>query len=173
MRKFTEFIGVKKISRDEEFMDLALKVAEISKSKGDSPIGAVLALPNKHLAEGDSSFSENDPLGRATINVLRKAAQTMPYQSLKEAVLYLTKEPCAMCALAASRYGIREIVFGVYDNKDGFVSSPKAINLELYDIVYRGGVLAESCYNILSKSLKEHTTEKPNETHASSDSPGN
>jgi len=173
MKKFEDFISVKKFSRDEEFMKLALEAAEVSKSKGDNPIGALLALPNKYLVEGDSSHSDNDPLSRAIINVLRKASQTMPYQNLKEAVLYCTKEPCAMCAIAASRFGIREIVFGVYDKKDGFVSSPKSIKCELYNIVHRAGILSEQCYNILSKSLKENCSENPNETNASTDSSSN
>jgi tRNA(adenine34) deaminase len=152
---FTGYLGKKKRSKDEHFMNIALTMAEEAKSRGDSARGAVLVFPSSHIAEGHTVFTEHDPLAHAEINVLRKACQTL-HKSFKDAILYCTVEPCAMCAIAATEHGVREIIFGAYDDSNGFLSSPRGIVAEKFDLTFIGGVLSEACYNITTPSLREH-----------------
>lgn len=142
---------------DDKHMEWALKAAERAKSKGDLAIGAVLVWPDSNtLSEHDTTYSDNDVTAFAEINLLRKASQTM-LRRIDEAVLYTTLEPNAACALTACSNGVKEIVFGAYNDKDGFVSSDKALDLEKWNIAYRGGILAEDCFKLLPQHVKEHT----------------
>lgn len=146
---------------DEKYMREALKAAERAKSKGDIAVGASLVWHDASLVEHDTKYSEKDITNFAEMNLLRKASRTM-IRRMDEAVLYSTLEPNAMCALAAYSNGIREFVFGAYDYENGFVSSDKSLDLDKWDISYRGGVLAEKCYEMLPAKLKEQAcVEKP------------
>jgi tRNA(adenine34) deaminase len=136
-------------------MSVALAMAEEAKSRGDTARGAVLAFPNSHIAEGQTVFTEHDPMAHAEVNVLRKACQ-MLHRSFRDAVLYCTVEPCSMCAIAAAEHGVREIVFGAFDDANGFLSSPRGIVPENFSITSLGGVLGERCYGVVGMSLREH-----------------
>ena len=148
---FKNYIENKKHNLDEEYMKIALSQAEESKSRGDIARGACLSLHGSHVAEGNTVLSDHNPLNHEVMNVLKKAES----KNLKECILYCTVEPCSMCVSAAHQFGIREIVFGAFDKKDGFLSSPKKIDAESFDVVYIGGVLAESCYAINSPTMRE------------------
>lgn len=161
---FTGYLTKKKRSYDEQFMRIALEAAELAKSRGDAAQGAVLAFPKTHIAEGSTVLSEHDPLGHAEINVLRKAG----VKCLKDAVLYSSIEPCAMCIVAAYRYGIREVIFGAFDDMDGFVSSGRSIVTENFGLTYLGGVLSESCFTVASPSLRQHLRYIPKEINETS-----
>lgn len=156
VKKFQEFFSSKNKPDDEYYMRLALQSAERAKSKGDMAIGSVLAWNNKNLVEHNTIYSERDIVGFSEINVLRKASQSS-IKRLDESVLYTTLEPNSLCALAAYWNGIREIVFGAYDDLDGFVSSDKSLDLDKWNISYKGGVLAKECYDYLSQNVKNHT----------------
>jgi tRNA(adenine34) deaminase len=150
---FKDYVTSKKSNGDFRHMKLAIEAADSAKSQGEQARGAVLVFPNKVIAEGQSILMESDPTCHAEINVIRKAAMTHR-RSLKEGTLYVTSEPCAMCAAAAINAGIQEIIFGAYDHVQGFVTAKK-LNLEDVDLKYMGGVLAEECYTIASPSLRE------------------
>jgi len=138
---------------DEKHMRVALQAAERAKSKGDVAVAAALIWHNATLVEHDTKYSEQDVTNYAEMNLLRKASMIM-VRKMDEAVLYSTLEPTAMCALAAHTNGVKEIVFGAYDYENGFVSSEKSLDLEKWDIVYKGGILAKECFDILSGDLK-------------------
>jgi tRNA(adenine34) deaminase len=152
---FNNYITTKKRLPDESYMQLALEAAEIAKSRGDIAIGAILVFPNISVSDGHTTFSEHNPIGHAELNVLRKGCQ-MTTKSFREAILYSTVEPCSMCAIAAYEHGIREIIFGAFDVANGFISSPKSIVPENFNIAYLGGVLAEACYSITTPTIREH-----------------
>jgi len=101
------------------------------------------------------------PLETATVNVLRKAYDVMPHK-VKGAVLYCTVEPDEWSLLSAYQAGVREVVFGVYDLRDGFSSrkSKKLLNMDGCNISYKGGVLAEQCRELLSEDMKDYCSVK-------------
>lgn len=148
---------VSQYRRDEECMRLALQAAERATLRGDEPIGAVLSMPKQVLIDSNTVWSENDLTNHAEINVIKKASQ-VGFHRLRNAVLYCTVEPCAMCAAVAKEYGIKEIVFGAYNEVNGF-STSKIFNMEQLPISFRGGILAKECRDILPAKLQEHTRE--------------
>lgn len=153
--QFASYLSIKKRSLDEKYMRLALEAAEISKSRGDAARGAVIAFPKTYVVEGNTVLHEHNPIAHAEMNVLNKACN-MTTKSFKDAILYCTIEPCAMCAIAAYEHGISEIVFGAFDDANGFISSPRSIVSENFNLHFLGGVLSEECYNMATPTLREH-----------------
>ena len=111
-------------TRDDRWMTRALAMAEVAASKGEVPVGAVLTKDHEIVAEGHNlTVTANDPTAHAEVVVIREAAQTLGDWRLTECTLYVTLEPCAMCAgaLVLSRLG--RLVFGASDPKAGMVGS--------------------------------------------------
>lgn len=113
-------MGVKR----PDFMELALTEAEAAASRGEVPIGAVLALGDKIVASAGNRTRElNDPTAHAEMLVIRAAAAKLSAERLDGADLYVTLEPCTMCAAAISFARIRRLYFGAADDKGGAVTS--------------------------------------------------
>jgi len=142
---------------DEDHMMTAILMAEDGKLKGDIPIGACLVMPRHEISECNTVWTEGDEFNHAEINVIKKARE-LGFRNLKNSILYTTVEPCPMCAMAALNHGIKEIVFGAYDEQNGFSTSNK-LNLDKLPLVYRGGVLAKECRDLLPTRLQENTRE--------------
>lgn len=107
-----------------EFMALALEEARKAARAGEVPIGAVLALDGKVVAQaGNRTRALNDPTAHAEMLVVREAASRLSAERLTGADLYVTLEPCAMCAAAISFARIRRLYFGASDEKGGAVVS--------------------------------------------------
>jgi tRNA(adenine34) deaminase len=106
-------------------MSLALKEAQAAASRGEAPIGAVIVGPGGHaLAQAGNRTREwSDPTAHAEIIVIREAAKTLGSERLTGCDLYVTLEPCAMCAAAISFARVRRLYFGAYDEKGGAVES--------------------------------------------------
>src|SRR4051812_40212225 len=104
-----------------DFMELAFEQAEAAGRRGEVPIGAVLVDPAKGVlaAAGNEVEARNDPTAHAEMLVIRAAAEKVGAPRLPVCDLYVTLEPCPMCATAASFARIRRIVFGAYDPKGG------------------------------------------------------
>ena len=149
-----KYLNKKKMIDDERYMRLAIESAEASKSQGEQARGAVLVFPNRVLAESQTVLMESSPICHAEMNVIRKAIDIYP-RSLKEGVLYVTTEPCTLCLAAICECGIKEVVFGCHDVVNGAIST-KTLNLEKFELAIKGGILAESCYQICSPSLREN-----------------
>jgi tRNA(adenine34) deaminase len=154
-RKFREFTEQRKHLKDEDYMQIAIKEAEKAKLDGNPAIGAVLVTPRGFYADGNTAYSECDHCNHAEINVIRKASGLQD-RALNDAILYVTLEPCLMCAMAAYYNGIREVVFGAYDDASGFVSSKLLVDHNFLGITYKGGVLANECISLLPKEYHEH-----------------
>jgi tRNA(adenine34) deaminase len=147
----------KRRSKDYDYMELALQVAAEAKSRGDLPIAAVLAWTGgKQFVEHDTRYSEHNPLCHAIINLINKAADTMGRKKMSEATLYCNLEPNLLCALAIESAGIKEVVFGAYDDKDGFLSASLLREDTQLDITAIGGVLGRECCESLPQSMHEH-----------------
>src|SRR5258705_11309270 len=106
------------------FMDLALKTAENAGKAGEVPIGCVIVRDYEVIATaGNRTLTDRDPTAHAEILALRQAAETIGTERLVDCDLYVTLEPCTMCAGAISFARIRRLYYGAPDPKGGAVDS--------------------------------------------------
>ena len=106
------------------FMDLALAEAQAAGSRDEVPIGAVLVLDGRVIARSGNRTRElNDVTAHAEIAVIRMACEELGQERLTGADLYVTLEPCTMCAAAISFARIRRLYYGANDPKGGAVES--------------------------------------------------
>ena len=106
------------------FMDLALKAAETAGKSGEVPIGCVIVLNNEVIATaGNRTLTDRDPTAHAEILAIRQAATAIGSERLLDCDLYVTLEPCTMCAGAISFARIRRLYYGASDPKGGAVES--------------------------------------------------
>jgi tRNA(adenine34) deaminase len=140
-------------SRDADYMRLALAEALTAARNGEVPVGAVVALEDQVLARaGNRTISDCDPTAHAEIIALRAAAQTVGNHRLVGAALYVTVEPCAMCAGAMIQARIARVVYGCDDPKGGAARSCFAIfdhPALNHRVEVTGGVLEEECSSTL------------------------
>lgn len=135
-------------------MRRALGLARHAEQAGEVPVGAVVVLNDEVIGEGwNQPIVSHDPTAHAEIVALRAAATRMKNYRLPEVTLYVTLEPCAMCAGAIVQARIARVVYGTADPKAGAAGSVFNL-LESASLNHRakitGGVLAEDC----SQSLK-------------------
>jgi tRNA(adenine34) deaminase len=140
--------------RDEYFMRLALREAERAMEHDDVPIGAVLVHDGEVLATGRNEREERqDPTAHAEVLALRAAAEKLGSWRVLDTVLYVTLEPCAMCAGAIVLARVPRVVFGAWDPKAGAAGSVLDV-LAQPRLNHRpevsGGLLAEECGALLS-----------------------
>src|SRR5882757_9185021 len=106
------------------FMDLALKKAENTGKSGEVPIGCVIVRDYEVIATaGNRTLTDRDPTAHAEILALRQAAETIGTERLVDCDLYVTLEPCTMCAAAISFARIRRLYYGAADPKGGAIAS--------------------------------------------------
>lgn len=139
--------------RDENFMHQALAEARAASAAGEVPIGAVVVREGEVIAwGGNRTIRDCDPTAHAEMIALRAAAQTIGNYRLAGATLYVTLEPCAMCAGAIVQARVDRLVYGADDPKAGAVRT--LFNLADHpQLNHRaevcGGVLAEQCAALL------------------------
>lgn len=149
MRKYTE---------DEKFMALALKEAKKAANLDEVPIGAVLVLDGKVIATGfNKRETTNDPTMHAEVVAIRKACKKFNSWRLVDCTLYVTIEPCSMCAGTLLWSRVKRIVYGAPDLKGGALGSSYNLfvqpNLNHHPEI-TGGVLADRCSKIISDFFK-------------------
>jgi tRNA(adenine34) deaminase len=106
------------------FMDLALKTAENAGKSGEVPIGCVIVLNNEVIAvAGNRTLTDRDPTAHAEILAIRRATEAIGSERLVDCDLYVTLEPCTMCAGAISFARVRRLYYGAIDPKGGAVES--------------------------------------------------
>ena len=106
------------------FMDLALKAAETARKSGEVPIGCVIVLNHEVIATaGNRTLTDRDPTAHAEIVAIREATRLVGSERLVGCDLYVTLEPCTMCAGAISLARIRRLYYGAADPKGGAVES--------------------------------------------------
>jgi tRNA(adenine34) deaminase len=106
------------------FMDLALKAAENAGKTGEVPIGCVIVRNNEVVAAaGNRTLTDRDPTAHAEILAIRQATEVTGSERLVDCDLYVTLEPCTMCAGAISLARIRRLYYGAADPKGGAVES--------------------------------------------------
>ena len=106
---------------DLKFMNLALELAKKAELKDEVPVGAVIVQDGKVIGSGmNTSISDHDPTSHAEINAIREAAKLIQNYRLKDCSIYVTLEPCPMCAGALYWAQLGELYLGAKDSKRGF-----------------------------------------------------
>lgn len=144
---------------DEEFMKIALEEARKAAQQGEVPIGAVLVKEKKILAKDHNRCLQLcDPTAHAEILVLRKGGRVLKNYRLNQTNLYVTAEPCLMCASAMLHARISRLVFGGWEKKFGAVESTfrlfekEGLN---HRVEVRGGILEKKCSDLLRDFFKK------------------
>ncbi len=136
----------------------ALKLAQRAQHLGEVPVGALIVLNDELIAEGwNQPVASHDPSAHAEMIVIREAARLTRNYRLSGFTLYVTLEPCVMCAGAIIHARLARLVFGASDPKAGAVNS-------VYDVIsqprlnhkpeWTGGVLAQECGDILTNFFR-------------------
>ncbi|WP_394166061.1 tRNA adenosine(34) deaminase TadA [Neptunomonas phycophila] len=149
---------------DERWMRYALTLADKAALLGEVPVGAVVVKDGKVLGEGwNQPISGHDPTAHAEIIALRDAAQRINNYRLVGADLYVTLEPCTMCAGAIVHSRVRRVVYGAAEPKAGVIQSQQQFldNSWLnYRVAWTGGVLAQACGQTISAFFQRRREEK-------------
>ena len=151
---------------DEKFMALALKQAAKAYELDEVPIGAVIVKDGKVIARAyNNRESKLDPTGHAEIIAIRKAAKKLQTWRLEDTTIYVTIEPCSMCAGALIWARVGRVVYGAKEPKGGALGSSYNLyeqsNLNHYPTV-TSGVLEEQCGAIMTAFFKNKRKDKNN-----------
>lgn len=143
---------------DEKYMLLALEEAKKAAEIGEVPIGAVIVRRGEVIASAHNGRETTfDATAHAETSAIRNACQKLNGWHLTDCTLYVTLEPCPMCAGAIINSRIEKVVFGAYDNREGSFGS--LINLASYPYSSRpeivGGVMEKECKEVLSEFFKK------------------
>src|SRR6266487_2759963 len=112
------------MEKNQSFMDVALEEAHAAADAGEVPIGCVIVCDGDVIAQaGNRTLADRDPTAHAEMVAIRRAAATLGSERLVDCDLYVTIEPCAMCAAAISFARIRRLYFGASDPKGGAVEN--------------------------------------------------
>jgi len=113
-----------KLMPKASFMEQAIEQAKLAASRGEVPVGAVLVSNNELIAaDGNRTLELKDPTAHAEVLAIRKAATLLGSERLVDCDLYVTLEPCPMCAAAISFARIRRLYFAAWDEKSGAVEN--------------------------------------------------
>ncbi len=142
-------------SRDIAFMHDALAQARAARDAGEVPVGAVLVRGDQVIAAGaNRPIASHDPTAHAEIEVLRAAGRSLQSYRLADTTLYVTLEPCVMCAAAMVHARVRRLVFGAWDPRAGGAGSITDV-FALPGLNHRvdvfGGVLMDECAQLLQE----------------------
>ncbi|NIY82823.1 tRNA adenosine(34) deaminase TadA [Vibrio hepatarius] len=155
---------------DEQFMRRAIELAHIAESEGEVPVGALLVKDGEVIAEGwNRSIGAHDATAHAEIQTLRKAGEVLQNYRLLDTTLYVTLEPCPMCAGALLHSRVKRIVFGAPDLKAGAAGT--VLNLFEHQAAYHyadveHGLLEQECREQLQSFFKRRRKEKKAERKA-------
>ena len=144
---------------DIDFMRRALALAAIAEAAGEVPVGAVLVSGGEIIAEGaNRPIANHDPTAHAEIEALRTGGRLLSSYRLTDTTLYVTLEPCIMCASAIVHARVRRLVFGAWDPRAGAAGS--IVNVfTLPALNHRvdvfGGVLMEECGALLTRFFEK------------------
>jgi tRNA(adenine34) deaminase len=149
---------------DEFFMREALSLARSAECLGEVPVGAVVVRDGTIVGRGfNSPIGESDPTAHAEIAALRDAARNLENYRLPGCELFVTLEPCAMCAGAILHSRIARVIYGARDPKTGVHGSVVdlfAVDRLNHQTEIVGGVLAEECSQLLSSFFAERRTKR-------------
>lgn len=142
---------------DRKFMKKALELAEEAKANGEVPVGAVIVKDGKIISTGRNMREEKqNALSHAEIEAINSACKVLGDWRLDGCEMYVTLEPCPMCAGAIINSRIKTLIFGAFDSKMGCIDSvinlcglPFEHKVEVY-----GGIMEDECVNVLQEFFK-------------------
>ena len=144
---------------DEEYMTKALELAARAYELGECPVGAVVVDPDgKIIGEGYNLREQlQSPTAHAEILAIEQAAQALGSWRLTGCTLYVTLEPCPMCAGAVMNSRLKRLVYGAFDDKNGACASVVNLFEERFTHIpyVRSRILMEQCGDILTRFFKE------------------
>jgi len=139
---------------DEYWMDFAIKEAEKALDAGEIPVGAIVVHADKIIGKGHNQREGlKDPTAHAEMLAITSAATFLDSWQLENCTLYVTLEPCPMCAGAILNARIPRVVFGAYDDAAGMCGSVENLcdqNLLNHKALVKGGIKAEICRSLLN-----------------------
>ena len=145
-------------SKDKLFMERAFELAVDSFDDEEVPVGAVIVKDGKIIGEGRNKvISKNDVTSHAEINALRNASKNTNNYRLNDCLMYVTLEPCHMCAKAALDARLSSIIFAAKEPKTGsIVSVDNFLDKKLFNhtVTYRYGLMEDRCSKLLKEFFK-------------------
>lgn len=147
------------LDTDQAYMQLALQLAKEAAEQCEVPVGAIVVKDGVIIARGrNSTIDKHDPTAHAEINAMREAAKYLGNYRLVACTLYVTLEPCAMCAGAIQHARITRLIFGASDPKTGACGS--VINLMdepklNHHTEVIGDILSQECGTVLSEFFRQ------------------
>lgn len=143
----------------EKWMAHAIRLAEKAYNLNEIPVGAIIIKDSKIIGKGYNQREIlNDPTAHAEILAITAAANTIGDWRLNDCTLYVTKEPCSMCAGAIVNSRIGQVIFGCYDDDGGYCGSKLDLcNFESKNnnIVIKGGINADICLGLIQDFFKK------------------
>lgn len=154
---------------DHCFMRRALVLAERAERLGEVPVGAVLVKNREIIGEGfNHPIAMHDPTAHAEIMAIRHGCLTQQNYRLPDTTLYVTLEPCSMCAGAIVHARISRVIFATHEPKAGAVESTQSFFQQAqlnHRVIHRSGLLKERASEQLSQFFKRRRAEKKRNTH--------
>lgn len=151
-------------TRDEHWMLYALELADKAEQAGEIPVGAVLVKDDQVIGEGwNMSICQHDPSAHAEMLAIRQAAEHIKNYRLLDTTLYVTLEPCAMCAGLLVHARVKRLVFGALDAKTGAAGSVTDLvrhPVLNHQLEVTAGVLAAQCADKLSSFFRRRRQEQ-------------
>ena len=142
----------------EKFMTIAINQAKKGALKDEVPIGAVIVVNGKVIAKAfNKTEGKKNPVKHAEIIAIEKACKKLKSWRLINAELYVTLEPCPMCAGAIVNARIKKVYFGAYESKSGCAESKYPILSDSglnHKVEFEGGIMQEECQAILKNYFK-------------------
>lgn len=152
------------MTQDEQWMQRALVLAAKAEDLGEVPVGALVVLDDTIIGEGyNQPISECDPTAHAEIIALRQASKTLGNYRLNNATLYVTLEPCSMCAGAMVHSRIKRLVFGATEPKAGAAMSQQRFfehEWVNHRVEVDGGVCQAACSDLLKTFFAKRRSAK-------------
>lgn len=146
-------------TKDIYFMQQAIALAKKGSLLGEVPVGAVVVHNDTIIGQGfNQPITKNDPRAHAEMIAIYEAAQKLQNYRIPETTLYVTLEPCSMCAGLLVHARIKRLVFGTTEPKAGVITSQDEFfkkNFLNHHPIIEGGVLADECSNLLKSFFKE------------------
>ncbi|MFT5426638.1 MAG: tRNA(adenine34) deaminase [Gammaproteobacteria bacterium] len=147
------------MTQDAKWMQRAFELAQEAKSQDEVPVGAVIVFEEQIIGEGwNQPISTNDPTAHAEIVALRDAGNNISNYRLSDATMYVTLEPCSMCASAIVHARLTKLVYAVKEPKAGACGSvfnllqTKQLN---HQVEIEEGVMEEECRSLIQAFFKE------------------
>jgi tRNA(adenine34) deaminase len=155
---------------DNKFMRRAIELAKIANSHDEIPVGAVVVCAGEIIGEGfNQSIMNNDPSAHAEMMAIRDAGRNLQNYRLLDCTLYVTLEPCPMCAGLLVHSRIKRLIFASNDLKTGAAGSAfSLVNHEKHNhqVAVTAGLLADECSTMLSKFFKRRRAAKKSDKKA-------